>query len=124
MNSAVFRLDLAAGVWERIAERERVRRYVIEMREDRMSPELSSEEFRPAQVPHLWLGEEEHATTIRQIDVAGVRVSFEEWVREVRVIVEGELADEVESRVLEEVRGNLERKTGSVWDVREVEGFD
>jgi hypothetical protein len=69
------------------------------------------------------LGEEDHGTTIRQIDVAGVRVSFEEWVCEVRVIVEGELADEVESRVLEVVRGNLERKTGSVWDVREVERF-
>lgn len=124
-HHAAYRLHLDGMRWEVIRSAERWVRYVLQCEDtgdEFVEPGAGA--FRPASVAHTVLLPEERGTMVYGISVDGVRIEFQEFYAEVQVTVEGELPAETVSRVMEEVRGNLERETGRRWEFSEVEGFE
>ncbi|MCI0676080.1 MAG: hypothetical protein L0Y42_09935 [Phycisphaerales bacterium] len=120
-HRAAYRLHLADLRWEVIAQREMHRRFLIRKAEDSGEyREPPPDVFRPKGVPHSWLMPEDRGVSVYSIDVGGVRVVFEDFVDEVRTLVEGNLPSEVTDQLLREVVHNLGSTTGSEWTVSEV----
>lgn len=112
-NFEDFTLDLAAGVWRRVTDRNwqqwRVRR--ADGKWFGLDPLLRPEDVVPAGVLHEVLPCDEPWVRAR-VAVEGVPVDLAVAGRAVEVVVEGRLPDAVVRRVVEGVKSRLEATTG------------
>lgn len=111
-NLDAYALDLSTLVWRRVTERG-WRQFAIQ-REDRSffvlewQPRVRS--LYPTSVEHEVVVDSEYGDG--QIAVRGVPVSYKLGVSQIRIVVEGELPEELCRRIAEEARANAEAAIG------------
>lgn len=124
-NLAAHRLLLADMRWEVISPRETHRRFIMAPACD-LAFELGeppAEAFRPRTVDSEWLMPEDRGVPVYRLDIGGVQVSFDVFIRKIQVFVQGDLPTSTVDALLREVKDNLGATTGAQWKVREVEAF-
>lgn len=126
--TAAHRLRLNDMTWERLADRETHRRFLLKQSEyDGRSTGVEPQpaDFQPPYVPHTWLGTEQYGDNgipKHAIDIRGVRVTFEE-LTDIRMFVEGDLSWEIIDQLLTDVTNSLRETTGRDWSYDEVDTF-
>lgn len=108
--------------WELINRRETHRRFIFSCSDDSNDAFCgpTADSFRVKTVPCDWFPPEDHGVDTYYVDVQHVRVSFEDFLTEVRALVEGDLPLDVTDQIMAEVTSNLCDTTGSPWTVQEV----
>lgn len=120
-----YRLDLKAMRWERITEEEAHRKFLLCGHGYRRGEfyEPTAATFESTNPDIKALEPEDRGIDVFRIDVLGVRLSFEVWVHEIHVTVEGDLDGEFIYSALGEIRTRLQTESGHEWDIKEVDRF-
>lgn len=129
-NSTVFRLRLSDMTWEVVKQHEETRRvlfWAADYWNDFLHPSKTT--FRPRNVAHdiipsPRLDPENHVREDNQIVADGIRITFENMVKQVQATIEGELPASIERQLIADIIDNLERETGVPWMGEVVEVFD
>jgi hypothetical protein len=119
-NVETYRYYLDGGQWERLTQR-RTRQFLVFRQDEcpwfRGAELLRDEVFRPTRVTHEFIGSDGRT---RVIKVAGAVLTLEESSFDTRILVLGELPDEVVRQVVEDVQANLTAATGQPCRVLEL----
>jgi hypothetical protein len=121
-NVDTYRLHLNDGRWERLTRRAWPQ-FAIE-REDRraLSQEalwqFGPDDLRPKRVGHTPLPRS--TWRVRQFRINGVRVRVSAGLREVRILVRGELPGDVVQLMVEDIQANIEKAIGHPCRVVEL----
>ncbi len=123
-NFSAYRLHASDWRWELLVQRERHRRFILEVDEnDDLRNHLPESAFRPARVPHDMLAPEARGCDVYFIMVAGVRITFSAIFSEVQVFVEGDLPPDLVNTLIEDLQANFRAASGCRWHAREVDSF-
>ncbi len=121
-HTDVHRLHLADRRWELVARNERHRGFTLHTKHvGNPTWEATIDELRPRRVPHTPLPPDGREVMRYAIDVQGARFTFLELYTTIKVLLEGELPEEVVQAVFDDVRAQLAKGSGSPWLVEERE---
>lgn len=121
-HHGVYRFHIQNNRWELVREHETHSRFEFNVVEPTPHNfiKAATQSFLPGTVPHRFLGVEDHGVDRYEISVLGVRVRFEDFYTNIRMLVEGELPESVLRTLLDEIRAKLEQTTKSRWECTPV----
>ena len=118
-NDSVHRLHLEDMRWERIAEHEARRHFVIRcngfIRQD-----VEWKAFRPT-IPHEWIELDDRESPICQFMIDGVRITLDPWSTEIEVVMEGELSAVTRNLILSQLANHLREISDGAWTIEETD---
>lgn len=128
-NHGVHRLQLEGLKWEQLAGHERHFRYLFRCVEqaglsriESGTPDTAIEAYQP-EIPFVELDVAWKDFATRRLDINGVRIEFEDWFDEIRLLIEGDPGEDVRAEILRGIQQHLTETSGYWWKMTEVDSF-
>lgn len=122
-NVDEFRLHLAEGRWERPTDRREWRQFLIRREDEKFDSNLwlQGKDFAP-DVPHEML--ESAEWNVHRVLINGVELEFVDDSSEIRLLIHGELEDDLVQRVLRELLLKWRQKANLKFEVEEFDRIE